>query len=252
MWIDVERWHRTVSSGITVTFWFLLIPRGVASLGGLALGIAGAGPHHLKWATLIHSVGALGLLLGIVMLTTTDPHLHSRWILLRAWVLRIVGLSELLVRFVRTGAQFAGLGAIAGLAVELTDATGLVLVIAGGAYLLALTRRHALIALDREIWTAATIFVVLSVIDWIIGMCEVRWYTSGTMMGVGMLYAVCMGVWGLSILWRLRRAFRRILQNQCVACGYALANLPGDRCPECGRSFAPITSVEASAGELSL
>lgn len=234
MSIHEERWYEMVRSGLTVTFWLLLIPRALASFVGFALAIAGAGPQHLKWATLIHTAGGLGLLLGIVVLTTTDPNLHSRWIVLRAWVFRIVGLSELLVRLVHSGADFAGTDAIGALAVELNDATGAALVVAGAAYSLALTRRLVLSKLRREIWTAGSIFVVLSVSDWIIVIYGPEWYASKPLMAAGMLYGVSIAVWGLSILWRLRRAFRRVLQNECVACGYALANLPEDRCPECG------------------
>jgi hypothetical protein len=67
---------------------------------------------------------------------------------------------------------------------------------------------------------------------------------------VGVLYGVG-GLAMVGLVWRSRLDRLELDPRVCVACGYWLEHLTGDRCPECGERFDPdaVRSASEAAAE---
>lgn len=230
-------WYKAMRAGCTVTFWLLLTPKALTMLGTFVLAVAGGQPEHLKWCRLIHVVGAVGLAVGIVLLTTEAPPPRRRLRRSVGWLFRVVVVVDIMATCVSGAASTAGLYALLSFADGMREVNGIAFVIVGAAHIGMLARRLRIGRLEREIWIASATFVGISAIDWILAAQEPAWYTSGPFQVFGMLYALGIGGWGLSIVWRVRRVFARLVRAECIGCGYSLTGLPVARCPECGLVF---------------
>lgn len=232
--IEEQRWGGRVRAGCTVTFWSLLVPRLVTNVIAFSLPFVGAGPVYLKWARAIHTAGALPLLIGVAMLTAPPPLGRTTWLRWSGWLLRIVVVVEGGCRLLRSATDFVSVPAISAYTERVAASNDLAFVVVAATYLTAVNHRLGVTHMHREIWTACLVFVCMKVADWGLDAGGAGWYSSLPVVVLGMLYATVMAVWGLLILWRFRRVFCRFLDHRCLRCGYSLANLLENRCPECG------------------
>ncbi len=247
--VAMGQWLRRVRGGATLLFWtYLVVPVTISVLSWLTQSLLPRAPQAGQltyWVMLFFAYGSsIPKAMGAWSLAAAHP--DGPWKpggdVLRHSV-RVVTALEVL-RLAWYGASwltgFTGSTYIAPVLVQLAPiGTALIAL-----YSRQLAQRCEAAALARSLRTFVLAYVALKLVQYVAlqsitgaSLSASAWLAGRrALLCVNSVSTAAIGIWGLVLIWRLRRSVHdTYVRDRCASCGYPTRGLPEPRCPECGR-----------------